>query len=247
MRTEPTIVAIGGGRVYAPCKPPETLAIDSEVCRLAKRGNGGRVLNTLFIPTASGDDLGYCNTIYNLYEVRLGCRFEHLRILAERLTDRQIAERIRTADIIYVGGGNTLRMMCAWRKRGVDQLLIQAGERGAVLCGLSAGAICWFRSGLSDSLRSSNDRRSLVAIGGLGIIDSVCCPHYDTDNQYRRSALRNAVAKSRTTGFAIEDNAALVLEFGKFRGIRSRPNRKVRRVWLENHELHEDIISAPTT
>ncbi len=209
------IVAIGGGQVFVPCKPPETLAIDGYIVRLAEENlslsRQPRKPRLLFVPTASGDDHLYCNTIYNLYELRLGCQFDHLRLLAERLTDQEIRQKISWADIIYVGGGNTYRMMRAWRRRGVGQLLIAAYNSGTVMCGLSAGAICWFDSGVSDSRKESNPTDwKPILVKGLGLIPAVCCPHYDSEGEWRKSACEDLLRRHPSLpGIALEDLCAL--------------------------------------
>ena len=86
-----------------------------------------------------------------------------------------------SSDIIYVGGGNTLKMMTIWRKLGVDVLLKQALEKNIVLCGLSAGSICWFNNGNSDSRKFISNSDKLIKVTGLGFINATHCPHYDSE------------------------------------------------------------------
>lgn len=218
MNVKHNIVAIGGGQVFVPCKLPETLAIDKYIVGLAKDNllskDEARRPRILFIPTASGDDHPYCNTIYHIYEWLLGCEFDCLRLLAEQLTDEEISQKIYWADIIYVGGGNTDKMMCTWRQRGVDLLLIEAYNRGTVLCGLSAGAICWFENGISDSERLNNPESSdwePTPVEGLGLISGTCCPHYDSEGTWRRQACENMLRHGQILRsiIAIEDLCAL--------------------------------------
>jgi dipeptidase E len=214
------IVAIGGGQVFVPCQPPETLAIDEYIVGLAQQNLSlaglQRKPRVLFIPTANGDDLGYCNTIYTLYELRLGCQFDHLRLLAERLTADEIRRKISWADIIYVGGGNTLRMMRAWRRRGVDEVLKAAYNDGTVMCGLSAGAICWFDAGISDSLRKPwlKDWEPIL-VKGLGLVPAACCPHYDSEGYWRQPACEKTLRRHPSLRLiALEDLCALHLTDG---------------------------------
>jgi len=94
---------------------------------------------------------------------------------------REIERKILSADIIYVGGGNTLYMMRVWRRLGVERLLRTAYEEGIVLAGISAGAICWFDSGHSDSMSFYNPRDwQYINVKGLGLIKGVHCPHYNS-------------------------------------------------------------------
>jgi dipeptidase E len=89
----------------------------------------------------------------------LKCKTDVLFLIKEQPSKESIQRKILSADIIYVGGGNTLQMMCIWRRLRVDTLLISAYENGTVLSGISAGAICWFDSGHSDSMSFFNQAR----------------------------------------------------------------------------------------
>ncbi|MFA6254265.1 MAG: peptidase E [Candidatus Paceibacterota bacterium] len=235
---EKKIVAIGGGQIFVPCQPPTTLVIDQEIVRLADERSLHHPPRVLFVPTASGDDMLYCHGMYNVYSARLGCEFDHLRILAERLSDRQIENKINWADIIYVGGGNTLKMMNAWRRRRVDRLLITAYEQGKVMCGLSAGAMCWFDWGLSDSRKFANPKSwKPIRVKGLGLLPYGCCPHHDSEG-WRRLSFEKVVKRSYGVGVTIEDNCALAVVGDCFRFISSQPRKSGSLLrWIPPHNL----------
>jgi len=142
------IIAIGGGEIGE----EETLAIDRKIVKLAKRKNP----KVLYIPTAGGDSKKWCNIFQKIYGDKLGCQVDFLLLVKNKdiLTKKIITEKILSADIIYVGGGNTLKMLQIWKKNDVDKLLKKAYKKGTILSGLSAGAICWFRYGISDAVNN---------------------------------------------------------------------------------------------
>ena len=109
-----TIVAIGGGEL----RDLETLLIDKTIVKLAMNKRP----KALFIPTAINDSLGYWQVFQDVYGKKLGCETDVHFLLSQKHTQQAIREKIASADIIYVGGGNTLRMLKAWRKQGVDKL-----------------------------------------------------------------------------------------------------------------------------
>jgi len=146
-----TIVAIGGGEI----KTRGTAAIGREIIRLSHKKNPRR----LFIPTASSDSERYWKHVQEYFGNFLKCKTDVLFLIKEQPSKERIRRQISSADIIYVGGGNTLQMMRIWRRLGVDKLLISAYENGTVLSGISAGAICWFDSGHSDSMSFYNPRK----------------------------------------------------------------------------------------
>ena len=105
----------------------------------------------MFLPTATQDDGLSVSIVEKHYGGRLGCVVEPLMLYDRSKTYGEIELLVRSADIVYVGGGNTLRMMKLWRRRRLDWPLVQAATEGAVMAGVSAGAICWCASGVSDS------------------------------------------------------------------------------------------------
>ena len=115
-----------------------------------------------------------------------------------------VAEKIAKANLIYVGGGDTLYLMQVWRETGVDKLVWDAYERGAVLAGLSAGAICWFEDIYTDSLEPD----TYAPYRGLGTLKGAATPHYNSRPEFDDVMLSQRYPLS----YAIEDNAAILFE-----------------------------------
>ncbi len=246
------IIAIGGGSVYVPCRPAETLSIDQEAVRLAysELPVGREKPNVLFIPTASNDGISYCHDIYVQFQLRLGCVYDSLCLIAERNTYRQVADKIAWADIIYVGGGNTRDMMNKWHETGVTDLLKQAHVDGKVLMGLSAGSICWFTSGLSDSNKfdGEQDWRPMW-VSGLGLIPLLHSPHFDSE-RWRKHELQKCIDEGTvvTPVLALEDNCALEVIGDEYRILDSQPDscahfyRDGGKVILHPHEDFRPLV-----
>ncbi len=231
------IVAIGGGSIGMPNTKPETTIIAEAIVRLS----GKKHPRVLFIPTASEDAPSYIAAFRKQYGERLGCTIETLLLYTDRPSVPEIAARIARADIIYVGGGNTLRMMKLWRKLGVDRLLIQAAKRGTVCSGLSAGSICWFREGNSDSLKYSNPAADYIRVRTLGLIDCLHCPHYDTESD-RPASLKKMMKKIKGPALALDNCAALMLEGDTFRILTSKKSAKARLIRWKDGQYKETML-----
>ena len=211
------LVAIGGGEMAE----RETLAIDREIVSLTGRDRP----NALFIPTASGDSPEYWQSFQDVYGQELGCATDVLYLLGVNPTKADLERKILSADLVYVGGGNTLKMMRRWRRLGVDSVLSEAYRRGIVLSGLSAGCICWFSWGHSDSMAFYRpDNWRWIRVRGMGLIDALVCPHFDGESLgvKRREAFQQNVRKHSGVGVAIEDNCALEVVDGMYRLITSK-------------------------
>jgi|ERR1700730_17442605 dipeptidase E len=194
-----TIVAIGGGEI----RTKGTAPIDREIVRLSNKKNP----KLLFIPTASSDSERYWQRVQKYFGKFLKCKTDVLFLMKEQPSKERIRRKILSADIIYVGGGNTLLMMRVWRRLGVDKLLKSAYENGTVLSGISAGAICWFDSGHSDSMSFYRPRKwKYINVKGLGLIKGIHCPHYNsmTRGIPRRKHFRDMIRKTGGVGIAIE-------------------------------------------
>jgi|SRR5580704_399870 dipeptidase E len=232
------IVAIGGGEI----RTRGTATIDREIIRLSNKKNP----KLLFIPTASSDSERYWRHIHDYFGKFLKCETDALFLIKDRPSKQQIRRKILSADIIYVGGGNTLQMMRLWRRLGVDRLLISAYENGTVLSGISAGSICWFDSGHSDSMSFYNPRKwTYINVKGLGIIAGTHCPHYNsmTRGVPRRKDFRDMIRNTGGFGIAIENNCAIEFTDGRFyRVISSKSYARAYRVYKSDGEVIAEHI-----
>jgi dipeptidase E len=201
-----TVVAIGGGEL----RLKETLSIDKKIVELSNKMNP----RALFIPTASGEPDGYIEAFNLIYGTELGCSTDVLKILTETPTGTKIKDKILSADIIYVGGGNTAKMMETWKSKHIDTYLVEAYNKGIILSGLSAGSICWFEYGHSDSFMEETGEYSVVK--GLGILPGLHCPHYN-----ERPEFDKLMASQEVPALAIDNNCAVVFQDSHYRVIKS--------------------------
>ncbi|MFA5561240.1 MAG: peptidase E [Eubacteriales bacterium] len=213
------IVAIGGGDLGR----GETLAIDRYIVSLCGKGNP----RLLFLPTASRDSPGYIEAVRRVYG-HLGCRVETLCLYEGVFERGEIRDRMLSADLIYVGGGDTAGMMAVWAAHGVDHCLRAAYRRGVVLSGLSAGSICYFEAGYSDSEfhRPAVRLPQYGWVRGLGLIPLLHCPHFD---EPERAGFAACMRGQRRAGVALENGVALVWEHGRGHIIKSDPRKKAYR------------------
>ena len=232
------LVAIGGGKMAE----GETLAIDSQVVALTGKINS----RALFIPTASSDSQEYWQGFQRTYAGELGCETDVLYLLGVTPTRDELERKILTADLVYVGGGNTLMMMRRWRRLGVDAVLEEAYRRGIVLSGLSAGCICWFSWGHSDSMSFYQpDDWSYIKVRGMGLVDALACPHYDsaTAGIERRDDFQAMMRKHSGIGLAIDDHCALEIIDDTYRVITSREGAGAYK--LTKHRGHITVDPIP--
>jgi dipeptidase E len=232
------IVAIGGGEI----RTRGTAAIDREIIRLSGKKNP----KLLFIPTASSDSERYWKHVEEYFGAFLKCKSDVLYLIKDHPSREQIRQKISWADVIYVGGGNTLLMMRVWRRLGVDQLLKAAYENGAVLSGISAGAICWFDSGHSDSMSFYNPQKwEYINVKGLGFLQGILCPHYNgmTRGVPRRKHFRDMIRKTGGVGIALENNSAIEFIDGQFyKVVRSKAAARAYKLYKSGSEVVAEQI-----
>ena len=233
------IVAIGGGDLSVLATEP----IDRAIIELS----GKRSPHALFIPTASSDSVEYWETFDQAYRVAYGCDTDVLYLLGTAPDPSDVARKIERADLIYVGGGNTLKMMRRWRRLGVDVLLREAHAKGAVLCGVSAGAICWFDSGHSDSMSFYHPEDwDYIAVTGMGLVKGLACPHYngETAGIPRRESFHDMVGKKGGVGIAIDNDCAIAFVDDGYKVLSASPDAGAYTVFTRNGELNERRIEA---
>jgi len=212
-----TILAMGGGGFSM---EPRNPLLDEFVLSLAR----GRRPRVCFVGTASGDSGHYAARFRRAFG-RLRCRPEVLSLLAP--PRRSLASFVGDQDVVYVGGGNTRAMLALWREWGLDRVLRRAWRDGVVLAGLSAGSICWFEEGLSDSVQSGR----LVPLPCLGILPGSNCPHYDGEPRRRPTYRRLVASGGIRPGWAADDGTGLLFVGRRFvRAVASGPRARAWRL-----------------
>jgi peptidase E len=176
-----------------------------------------------FVPTASGDAAQYVVDFYAAFPTTR-CYPTHLPLFSR--DGRDLRSVVLGSDVVYVGGGNTANMLAIWRVHGLDAVLREAWEAGVVLCGVSAGMLCWFASGVTDSLGTGLARLD----DGLGLLPGSACPHYDGEG-LRRPRYHQLVAEGLPGGYAADDGVALSFTGTDLtEAVTSRPGRQAYRV-----------------
>jgi peptidase E len=194
-----TIVAMGGGGFQM---EPDNPLLDEHVLALARASSGRERPRICLIPTATRDDPELIATFERLFAPQADTRV--LRLF-ER-TDDDLEAALHDQDAVYVSGGNTANLLALWRVHGLDRGLRRAWERGVVMAGMSAGAICWFESCTTDSFGPTLQPLH----GGLGILSGSLSPHYHGEAQRRPLYLRLVGDGTLPPGYAVDDGAALV-------------------------------------
>ena len=190
------IVAIGGGGFG---RNPNKPVIEDYILGLTD----SKKPTITFFPTASAEDSNYIVNFYTAFS-KLNCKAQHISLFKKTPELKSIIDE---SDVIYVGGGNTKSMLAVFREWNLDKLIIDAYNKGKILAGVSAGAICWFEKGITDSW--SNGLRVLDC---MSILDGVCCPHYDGEANRRPSVEKFLKSKEIDSCLCIEDGAALHYE-----------------------------------
>ena len=191
--TDRHIVAMGGGG-FSDDDP----LIDDFILSLPGKDRP----RVCFVPTASGDAAAYIERFYAAF-TRRPCEPSHLPLFQPPYPP--IGELLLSQDVVYVGGGSTANMLAVWRIHGIDDVLRRAWERGTVLCGVSAGGLCWFEAGVTDSLGPE-----LVPLrDGLGLLAGSFCPHYDGEADRRPVYHRYLRDRRLPPGLAADDGVAL--------------------------------------
>lgn len=228
-----TIVAIGGGEIGRPGYEIETEKIDKEIIKYS----GKEHPNFLFIPTASLDSDAYTKIVNKYFGEKLGCVIDVLEIVGKRGNIKEIENKILNTDIVYVGGGDTSKMLEVWRENGVDKILKKAWENGVIISGLSAGAVCWFEYFSSDSKKYINGKENyeMIKLNGLGWIPMSYCPHFDTEEK-RKPHLKDMMKEINNTAIAVENCCAVVIRDDEFKIINSKKGATAYKAFWLNDE-----------
>ena len=221
------IVAIGGGGFGRISKDNR---IEDYILSLSSKENP----NICFIPTATGDNDAYKVNYYDVF-TKFNCNPTHIDFF-KRTVD--LSEHISKQDIIFVGVGNTKSMLAVWKDWGLDILLKDAYEGGTVMSGVSAGAICWFERGITDSWA-----HDLAIMDCLGFVKGICCPHYD-EEPARRPFVKNSLQANLIDHcLSIEGNCALhIKDEYPFKAVNFGNEKNAYRTTLIDGEVLEDAF-----
>ncbi|PRA55684.1 MULTISPECIES: peptidase E [Pseudomonas] len=164
----------------------------------------------LYIPTANGDDPLKISDFKSKY-AGAGCKVTALALFTPPFPHAQkISSMFEKADVIYVAGGNTRAMLAVWREFGVIALLKEARDQGKILSGVSAGAICWFDFGHSDS------GGAFALVHGLGLLRGALCPHFNSEEGRETSFVELICNHQINPAYAVDDGIALHFKNGSY-------------------------------
>lgn len=230
------IVALGGGGFSM---EPENSLLDDFIISLARR----QPARVCFVPTASADSPAYIAKFYRAFSGRSVptdlTLFDPPALPRNPPSSEELSEFVMEQDVFYVGGGSTANLIAIWRAHGVDVLLRKAWKQGAVLSGISAGMLCWFQGGLTDSFGGY-----VGWMDGLGLLRGTACPHYDGEPE-RPAAYREFIAGGAPAGYAADDGAALHFQGARLTEVvTSRPQAQAYRVQLKNGGVVERPLAT---
>lgn len=229
------IVLIGGGDIGRNNTKYETKEIDEEIVRLTNKEKP----NFLFIGLASSFADSYYKVIKDIYK-NLGC--ETGKISNKTLTHMEVVEKkINDADIIYIGGGNTVKLVNTLKETGMDKMLLNALKKGCVLAGISAGAITYSKYGLSDIEIMEGVSNNYVKVDGLGFINYMFAPHFSSDPK-KREDLEKVLKENKSVKALCVDNCCAV-EFNddKINIIKSNKDASTFKAYYDNSLKLEEL------
>jgi dipeptidase E len=224
------IIALGGGGFSM---EPDNPLLDLYILNQVKKDDP----KICFVPTASGDSDNYISRFYHAFDTH-NCVPSHLSLFNP--PTRDLEDFVMDKDIMYVGGGNTKNLIALWKEWGLDTVLKKAWHEGIVMAGISAGSICWFESGVTDSFGVGLD-----PLQSLGFLKGSNCPHYDGEVE-RRPAYQCLISAGKIPGgLAADDGAALhMIETELYKAVSSRPDAKAYQVQMIDGKLKEEPIQT---
>lgn len=235
-------VLIGGGENGREGTKYETEKIDKEIVSLLP---GKNEKNFLFIAHGNNYEREYYEVIKKNFE-KLGCKCDIL--YKSDLKDINLSNnKINWANIIYIGGGNTLKMMNAWRRYKFDEILNSVKKEDKIFCGISAGAITFCKYGVSDS-RKTLKHDKYIKVKGLGFFNILFCPSFDEKRNYIEN-LDKIMKEAKSSMYALEKGTALIINEDKVKIVKSLENKKIYKIFTKEYkknilELTNDNISV---
>ena len=216
-----TCVLIGGGNNTDSRLPYENEVIDKEIVKLVNK----KEPNFLFIGLASNNSDSNYDQIKKYYQ-QLNCHTEYLKKKNIINNPQIVIDKINRADIIYIGGGDTLKLLEIIKEYQLDSMLKKAYENGTILVGKSAGAILLSNKGFSDSYILRGEKDTYEFIDGLNLIDIIICPHYHQEEQ-KTTELKQAIKDNKIEVIGLENNTAIICQDNTIQVIKESNTNKV--------------------
>jgi dipeptidase E len=210
------IVAFGGGGFSMEAGNP---LLDDYVLGLVNKPRP----KVCFLPSASGDADHYIVRFYRAFDSSR-CEPSHVSLFRREAGAPDVRTHLLDQDVIYVGGGSVISLLGVWRAHGIDLVLREAWLKGVVLCGVSAGSLCWFREAVT-AFHGAPER-----VEGLDLLPWSNTVHYDGE-QARDRSYRRFLIDGLCPGYAAEDGAALHFVGERLvRAVSSRPQARAYRM-----------------
>ena len=193
-----------------------------------------------FLPTASGDSEQSIIRWFQLVnDLSLEPHVQKVWISSYNMK-QSFEEVLLGMDAILVGGGNTLNMMAIWKAQGIDVVLKKALEKGIVLAGGSAGSLCWFINGTTDSRP-----QELSVVEGLGFLPFSHSPHYHSEEFRQPLYHKNIQSGIFKAGYAMDDFAGIIFKNGKpFKAVSLGEEYNCYFVYLKDGQVVEEKLKA---
>jgi peptidase E len=212
----PQIVALGGGGFSMEAGNP---LLDDYVLGVSGKARP----RVCFLPSASGDADHYIVRFYRTFDASR-CEPSHISLFRREPNAPNLRAHLLAQDVIYVGGGSVISLLGVWRAHGLDAILREAWSSGVVMCGVSAGSLCWFREAVSAF------HGEPIRVNGLGFLPWSNTVHYDGERD-RDRAYRGFLTDGLCAGYAAEDGAALHFVGERLaRVVSSRPKARAYRM-----------------
>lgn len=229
------LMLIGGGEVGRGTTTYETKNIDQEIVRMTEKEHP----NFLFIGLASKFSDSYYDTMKKIYK-ELGCECAYLKKKNILNNPDIVQNKIKTADIIYFCGGDTIKLINDLREYEIDKLLEEAISENTVIAGMSAGAIMISKEGYSDALKLRDESDKYEFVQGLNYINLILCPHYHNE---KKNELITDLKSSNKKVVALENGAALKVIDDKITIMTSINNANGYLCYYEGDTFNEDNIT----
>lgn len=229
------ILALGGMKLDK--NNPKSFFRFEKFARLLVTSVNKKKIKILYFPTANDDIEEEYFLFKNFFESRFNCIVDCFKLYKKKDSYENSRKKIFSYDAIFVGGGNTLRMMKIWRKRKIDKIFIEAYKKNIFLSGTSAGAICWFMAGHSDSLKIKDRSKPFIRVKGLGIFPFLICPHFDTEKG-RKNSFFSMVKKYGGKAFALDEYSGIFFDGKKLNSLSFKSKSYAHFIYFENGSIH---------